>query len=199
MNASFKKRCISYLIDLIIIGLLLGIIMGIKEKDEKVSGLRSDLNIVTELYGNNEIKFPEYFERSTMISQQIDQECVIYTIFNIVFILGYFVLIPYFWNGQTVGKKIMNIKVVSSVSEKASLVQYLIRNSICNGLGYMILILLFLYLLPNKMYFAFEAILSFIQIILVIICIFMILYRKDKKGLHDILSGTSVKMKEVNL
>ena len=85
----------------------------------------------------------------------------------------------------------MKIKVMSEEDEKVTIVNYLIRNLI-NGLGHVILILLFLYLLPNKMYFAVQLILSFIQIILVMTSIYMILYRKDKRGLHDVFSGTKV-------
>ncbi len=192
MKAGLKKRLIAYLLDLLIVGLLLGIIISVKEKDQKVMQLRSDLNIVNEVYASKEMKFGEYFDRYTTINQQIDQECIIYMIFNILFILSYFTLLPYFWNGQTLGKRLMKIKVSSSTEEKVTIVNYLIRNSIINGLGYMLLMLLVLYLLPNKMYFIFSSILSFIQLILVIISVSMILYRKDKRGLHDILSTTKV-------
>lgn len=192
MKAQIKQRVFAYLIDLIIIGLLLGIVMAVKEKDEKVMQLKSDLNIVGELYASNEIKFQDYFERATVINQDIDQECVIYSIFNIIFVLGYFVVLPFFWNGQTIGKRVMKIRVSSFNEKKISIIDYLIRNTIFNGLGYMILMLLFLYLLPSKMYFVIGLILSFLQITLVIISVCMILYRRDKRGLHDILSGTKV-------
>lgn len=192
MEANWKQRMIAYVIDLLIVGLLLGMIITMKEKDEKVMQLRSDWNIVSELYGSGEMKFLDYFERATLISQEIDQECAIYSIFNICFILGYFVLLPLLWHGQTLGKRLMKIQVVSANKEKLTVMNYLIRNIILNGLGYMILVLLFLYILPNKMYFVIESIFSFIQIALVIISIFMVLYRKDKRGLHDILGGTKV-------
>lgn len=192
MEANWKQRMIAYVIDLLIVGLLLGMIITTKEKDEKVMQLRSDWNIVSELYGSGEMKFLDYFERTTLISQEIDQECAIYSIFNICFILGYFVLLPLLWHGQTLGKRLMKIQIVSASKEKLTIMNYLIRNIILNGLGYMILILLFLYILPNKMYFVIESIFSFIQIALVIISVFMVLYRKDKRGLHDILGGTKV-------
>ena len=184
MRIGLKKRLLAYVIDLLIIGLCFGPIVMSKEKDENLMKLRSELNIVNELRANKEYKASEHFERYTVITQQIDQECII-------FILGYFTILPYFWNGQTIGKRVMKIKVMSEEDEKVTIVNYLIRNLI-NGLGHVILILLFLYLLPNKMYFAVQLILSFIQIILVMTSIYMILYRKDKRGLHDVFSGTKV-------
>jgi len=191
MRIGLKKRLLAYVIDLLIIGLCFGPIVMSKEKDENLMKLRSELNIVNELRANKEYKASEHFERYTVITQQIDQECIIYKVLNIIFILGYFTILPYFWNGQTIGKRVMKIKVMSEEDEKVTIVNYLIRNLI-NGLGHMILILLFLYLLPNKMYFAVQLILSFIQIILVMTSIYMILYRKDKRGLHDVFSGTKV-------
>ena len=192
MRAGISKRIIAYLIDILIILFTIGIVVNVKEKDKQVMQLRSDLNIVNELYVSGEIKFPEYFERWTVINHQIDQECVIYSIFNILLFLIYFVLLPYVWNGQTIGKRIMKLSIVSSNGEKVTIVSYLIRNMLFNGLAQMILMLLFLYLLPGTMYFIFSSILTFIQLILVIVSISMILYRRDKRGLHDILSGTKV-------
>lgn len=194
MKAGTKKRMLAYIIDILIILFTIAIIVNVKEKDKTVMQLRSDINIVNELHANHEIKFSEYFERWTMINQQIDQECVIYFIFNILLILVYFVLLPYVWNGQTIGKKLMKIKTASTDGTKVTIVEYLIRNMLVNGLGELILILLFLYLLPSTMYFIFSSILTFIQLILVIVSISMILYRKDKRGLHDILSNTEVVM-----
>ena len=192
MRVKTTKRVLAYFIDIMIIFFAIGVIVNVKEKDKTAMQLRSDIEIVNELYANGEIKFHEYFDRWTVINQQIDQECVIYLIFNILLILIYFVLLPKVWNGQTIGKKILKLKVVSNTGEKVTIVQYLIRNMLLNGLAQMILLVLFLYLLPNSMYFIFSSILTFIQLILVIISSFMVLYRKDKRGLHDIFSGTNV-------
>jgi len=192
MKAKTTKRIFAYFIDVMIILFTIGIIINVKEKDKTVMQLRSDIQIVNELYANGEIKFQEYFDRWTTINHQIDQECVIYFIFNIILIFVYFVLLPYVWNGQTFGKKLLKLQVVSVNDEKVTIVQYLIRNMLLNGLAQVILLLLFLYLLPSSMYFIFSSILTFIQLILVIISVFMVLYRKDKRGLHDIFSGTKV-------
>lgn len=105
MEVKITKRMLAYLIDIMIILFTIGIIVNVKEKDKTVMQLRSDIQIVNELHANGEIKFQEYFDRWTVINQQIDQECVIYLIFNILLILIYFVLLPKVWNGQTVGKK----------------------------------------------------------------------------------------------
>ena len=118
MRIGLKKRLLAYVIDLLIIGLCFGPIVMSKEKDENLMKLRSELNIVNELRANKEYKASEHFERYTVITQQIDQECIIYKVLNIIFILGYFTILPYFWNGQTIGKRVMKIKVMSEEDEK---------------------------------------------------------------------------------
>ena len=88
MRIGLKKRLLAYVIDLLIIGLCFGPIVMSKEKDENLMKLRSELNIVNELRANKEYKASEHFERYTVITQQIDQECIIYKVLNIIFILG---------------------------------------------------------------------------------------------------------------
>ena len=192
MEYKTSKRIIAYVIDFLIIILMIGVLVSMKEKDPKVIQQKKELGIVNELYVNHEIVFSEYFDQWTVINQQIDQECVIYFIFNILLIMIYFVALPYVWNGQTIGKKVMKIKVCSHSGKKITIVQYLIRNMVFNGLAQLILTLLFLYLLSSNMYFIFSSILTFIQLILVMVSISMILYRRDKRSLHDILSGTEI-------
>jgi uncharacterized RDD family membrane protein YckC len=54
------------------------------------------------------------------------------------------------------------------------------------------MVILLVYLLPSKTYFVIISITGFIQLTLVIISTFMVLYRKDKRGLHDLLGKTKV-------
>lgn len=195
MKASVKQRVIAYLLDLILIGLVFGLIGMIKGEDKKVLKLREELQIVEELYVDKQIEFDDYFERFSLINQQLEQESALYSIVNLIFIIGYLCILPYFWNGQTLGKRFMKIQIIPFKEEKVTLVSYLIRNIILNGLGYMVLYLAFLYVLPSQMYFIFQSILSFVQILLVIFSVSMVLYRRDKRGLHDIFSGTKVVVK----
>ena len=68
----------------------------------------------------------------------------------------------------------------------------LIRNIVINGLGSLLTSLVCIFILPGKLYFIVTSIFGIIQILLVIISGFMVLYRKDKRGLQDIFSKTKV-------
>jgi uncharacterized RDD family membrane protein YckC len=50
----------------------------------------------------------------------------------------------------------------------------------------------FIFILKGYSYFIFTSVLGFIQLLLLIISMLMILYRKDKRGLHDLMGNTKV-------
>ena len=49
-----------------------------------------------------------------------------------------------------------------------------------------------IYFVKYNIYFIISIFLTFIEFFIVIFTIFMVLYRQDKKGLHDILTKTKV-------
>ena len=115
-----------------------------------------------------------------------------YSVINAVMIFIYFIFIPYFFDGKTVGKKILKIKTVRNDKECLSLKNLVIKNMIDTGLMYMLFSLMLIYILPGYSYFIFVIALSILQISLIVASICMIIKRKDKRGLNDILSGTKV-------
>ncbi|EMI9085983.1 MULTISPECIES: RDD family protein [Bacillus] len=88
----------------------------------------------------------------------------------VVFILMaiYFILVPFIWNGVTLGKKITRIKLISLKSEKLTLQTLIIR--------------FFVLLLPNILLLGIP-----------ILCnVYMMLFRKDNCGFQDLITKTKV-------
>lgn len=88
----------------------------------------------------------------------------------VVFILMaiYFILVPFIWNGVTLGKKVTRIKLISLKSEKLTLQTLTIR--------------FFVLLLPNILLLGIP-----------ILCnIYMMLFRKDNCGFQDLITKTKV-------
>ncbi|BCB39069.1 RDD family protein [Bacillus cereus] len=91
----------------------------------------------------------------------------------VVFILMaiYFILLPFIWNGVTLGKKVTRIKLISLKSEKLTLQTLTIR--------------FFVLLLPNILLLGIP-----------ILCnVYMMLFRKDNCGFQDLIT----KMKVISL
>lgn len=92
---------------------------------------------------------------------------------GLVLAIGYFVYLPYRWDGQTVGRKVVGIKVVSTKSDKLSLEQLFVREVIFKFLWWTLTLGLG-----------------------VIIDWLMILIREDKCTIRDLVAGTAVELQD---
>ena len=52
-------------------------------------------------------------------------------------------------------------------------------------------------LLPKDLYLGFYSVINVLSSIFIIVCALMVLYRKDRRGLHDMIAGSFV-IKEEN-
>ncbi len=191
--ASFKERLGAYIIDVWIVFLVTSLIATFVDfNQDKVKVLNAEIDELTSRVLNNEISFDTYFGEYASIAQDIDRNNAIYNVVNAFVIIGFFIVIPYFNDGMSIGKRILKIKVVRDDGELLSLNNLVIRNFITTSLAYMLISLSLLYITPIMFYFWIILFLSFMQFLLVILSAFMVIYRRDKRGLHDMLAHTSV-------
>ena len=190
MEAKFSKRLFAYIIDIMLLSILLLLVNVIVPKNNNIKSLNVELDTLNEQYLNDEISFNKYLNDYSNISYDLDKQNVIYTIVNIVFVIVYFIIVPYFFNGKTLGKKVLKIKVTKE--NKLTITGLLIRNLIINGLAYMFISLLLLYILPAYSYFITTTILSLIQLVLMIIILIGLIKNNDNLVIHDKLSHTKV-------
>lgn len=190
MKSIAKKRFFAYLIDILILGVILSII-SIFQNNSNLTKLKKEWNLEINSYLNNEISTKELIYDYATISHDMDSENVLVSIVNGFFILIYFVIYPFFNNGQTLGMKRMKIKIQKDKGS-LSMNDLLIRNFIVNGLLTLLISLALIYILPSVAYFITISILNFIQFVLVIISAFMVIYRSDKKGIQDLITHSSV-------
>lgn len=187
MKSKLLRRILAYMFDMILLIMLVGIVSLIFQSDIENMIKSTNYNYVTGV-----IDFNTYMDKISALFQSQDKQRIIFYIINIIYIVGYFIVLPLYNNGSTIGQKITGIKVEASYNQKLTFKSLFIRNLVLNGLLYLVFVILFLYLLPPKPYFILISCVGFIQITLVIISIFMVLYRKDKRGIHDLLAKTKV-------
>ena len=191
--ANFKERLGAYIIDVWIVFLVTSLIATFVDfNQDKVKVLNAEIDELTSRVLNNEISFDTYFGEYASIAQDIDRNNAIYNVVNAFVIIVFFIVIPYFNDGMSIGKRILKIKVVRDDGELLSLNNLVIRNFITTSLAYMLISLSLLYITPTMFYFWIILFLSFMQFLLVILSAFMVIYRRDKRGLHDMLAHTSV-------
>ena len=192
MNKSnFSKRLVAYILDAIIVSLIFSVLtMFIKESNNLIN-LNNQLNTISENFINKTITMKEYFNQYSSIEYLVNKEMFLQNLFSLILMIGYFVILPYYYNGQTIGKKMMKIKIVKE-ADKLTINDLALRNLLANGIAMTFIELALIFLIKDTPYFITISILSFIQFLLVITSVFMILYRKDKKALHDIICKTLV-------
>ena len=190
MKAPLKKRMTAYLIDIIIIIVILGFI-GVFYKPDN-SNLQSNMDLITLEYASGEVTFGTYMTEMSSIYKQMDSNNIVLSFINLIFIVLYFIVFPCFNNGQTIGKKIMSIEVRAKSNKRLNFWHLLLRNLIINGLIYLIAVIICVFVVPSNIYFTVITILGIIQIGLILSSMLMVCYRKDRKGLHDLLAGTWV-------
>lgn len=188
------KRLVAYIIDFFIITLFMSLVSnsGILNKSfyqyndavERLNGLYKEVLELDEIDEKvNDIKTIVY---------DINSFGSLYFSLEVIVMIGYFVIFQYFNKGQTLGKKLMKIKILSKDDKELSLGNLLLRSMILYSLIVTILNMILIQITSVNTFYNLYTILGFINIIVTYVTYFMIIFRKDEKGLHDIIAGSKV-------
>ena len=190
------KRLFAYLIDIMIVGFVASALANIDvinpyineymESYEKFSEKLSSIN------GENA---NEVISSDAFILQY--KSTLKYSIYStgisfVCYIL-YFVGFQKWNKNQTVGKKLMKLKIINKDnSDNVNVWQYLVRTLILYNLIFGSINVCLSLWLNNKLFFPMSMIVSIIGYVITYLCYAMILFRKDGNGLHDLISKTEV-------
>ena len=158
---------------------------------------------IKEYYEDNKISQGEYKKIVNELNEDYSTIANNYTyklnklgsfnsIITLICTLLYFGLFQYLLKGQTIGKKILKLKVVSASNKKINILNYILRSLIVNdvllnGVG-----VIFLLTTSKKVYLQANNILGILISISEAIIIFLVVSRDDHRGLHDLLFNTQV-------
>lgn len=190
-SASFMKRAVAQLIDMFIVGIIIGIVT-IGFSSTRIEELEKESFTLMESYTSGDISTGDYVDSYMDIMYDINKTSVSSNLVYLVVCVGYFWIFQFMNKGASIGKKLMHIRVVSLDGSDISFLQMFVRSSIINEILPMSMLLILVMFSGGVTFFVGYSLISFIQNIFVIICIFMILYRSDKLGLHDMMSKSMV-------
>lgn len=193
-KAFFFPRLIAYIIDILIISFVLsGILMFVPKSDNYEKYLEEYEKIQTD-FMEEKITTDEYINYSIEVVHDLDYSNVLSMILETVIIIMYFVVFQCYNKGQTIGKKLMHIRVVSNDSEELNINHYIIRSIIINSLLLDILIIGMVLFMNKEIYYYSSFGLQGVQTILLIVSAFMMMYQKDGRGIQDYVAHTKVIM-----
>ena len=195
MKATFIQRFLAYIIDMVLIILIVNIVGSafnqkqLKELNKELNDKLSNVSSVEQFYDESS---EELLDELLDVQYRIDKASAPITAVNVVIGIGYFIIFQYMNNGQTLGKKILKIKVESEEKKKASILQITIRSLLINIIAFNLINVLSVAFLSKDLYLSINSITTLGQWIVLIVSALLVLYNKDKNGVHDMLAKTKV-------
>lgn len=190
------KRLLAYIIDILIVGFVASALANIDILNPYLDNYLESYESFNETLKNiNEENVIDMFYSAEFVNQYQNtlKYSVYFTGISFVCYLLYFVGFQKWNKNQTVGKKLMNLKVVNkNKKDDVKVWQYLIRTLIVYNLFFSGLNVCLALCFNTKLFFTLSLIVSIIGYVITYLGYGMILFRKDGKGLHDLLSGTEV-------
>ena len=198
MSKSTFRRLLAYIIDIIIVAVIASALSSVKIFNPRL-----------EKYGETYDGYMTFIEESLKDTSKLQDlqnspeyknyvyEIAYYglysSIITVIISFLYFVVFQYFTDGQTGGKKLLGIKIVSQKEDKKlSFGQLTIRACIINSVLINIITIICLVALSKASFTKAQNYIEIVEMAIVFISIGMLLYRKDGRGLHDMIAGTVV-------
>ncbi len=196
-KAYFFQRLIAYILDMFIVTLIVSLLSQPFIDLKTMNKLQEEESKVVEKYMKGDIKPETYVYQSMDINYQIARNNGAYSLISMAVIILYFVVYQFYNKGQTIGKKIMNIQIVKDDRTSLSIDDLIYRSLIINSLIFNLLTFALMTFASRTAYFYGAIILEVIQYIILIAIFFMAIFRKDGRGLHDLVAKTIVVKKEI--
>ena len=189
-NALFIQRLGAFLIDIIILAFAASLVSMPFINTDNTEKLQESIQELSKDYMNKEINSKTFMSEYSSIYFQLEKQQTPYLIGTVVLGIFYFIVLQYY-TGQTLGKKIFKIKIESN-RKHLNMNQMVVRGLLINSI--LLYIIQFAYLVfgNEQTFFYVVGSLELIQYSFMLVSAFMIMFRKDRLGLHDLICKTKV-------
>lgn len=138
-EAKPAQRLLAYIIDIIIMAIILVISYKIFSALSSHSYPKAEMDAMIDYVSENQItnisNYPGYNAVIESLSKWISAVILPMMLVYIVFIIGYFIVLPYFWGKQTVGRLITKVKMISQqTGQRPTVGQFAVREILVNSI-----------------------------------------------------------------
>ena len=195
-----QKRIMAYLLDVLLVYFLISAIISIRfinpTYEKYIESYEKYVDVMND-YSKGKITTEQYTELNIKNIINVTKYSVSSNIVIVLVLIGYFCVFQYFNNGQTLGKKIMKIKVVSIDNKKINFSNYLLRilpvqYIFIGSVMPIILNSIFVFIFNINYYVIINSVTTYSLFFISIVSLFMIIKRDDKRGIQDIIAKTKV-------
>ena len=197
MLGTFFRRVGAYFVDTFIVStivLFISMIPFLYPNRNAYVEKYEELATVSEKMLNQEMSEEEYREASIPIEYDLYRLNTNYVVIDLICVLLYFGVFQAFYHGQTLGKKLLRIRVVGKDGEPVSVWNFLLRTVILNNVLITIVLQIVIYVMSRDNFYDVYNNINLVGSIILYITLFMVLVRQDGRGLHDMVAGTKVEM-----
>ena len=193
IKALFSQRFVAFMIDLILVSFITSLVTAIIPTNSSIDKLYDQQVKIVKNYTARKITMQEYVNQLVDINYDIAKQTGIITLISIAISLLYYVLYVYKNDGQSIGKKMMKIRIQKKDKDKElTMNDLLFRTMILQGTLVSIIGFCTILFLDKDTYLATNSLLNLIQYSILIISFFLIAFTKERQGLHDMVAKTEV-------
>ncbi len=195
MQTTFFKRAFAYILDFVIISLfvsLLSFVPFLNPNRVQYSEKYNELLEVRDQYVDNKISQEEFEQAYKPIAYEIYRLNTNYVAIDLVCVMLYFGVFQYLFEGQTLGKKLFGLRVVSNNKNKLSMLNFILRAIVLCNVFVSIALQCIVHFMNAENYYPVYNNVNLVGTIILYIILFMVLVRQDGRGIHDLVGGTKV-------
>lgn len=186
------KRIIAFVIDIVIVSLVVSLInlLPLDPYKDKYKDAYEKYNEVVQKSAEDEKN--DYKNEIIELNYEVYKYRTYSSMFSATALILYFGVLPLVMNGQTLGKKIMKLRVVSNNEKKLNFWKYLIRIVILNNIWLSLINIGAVYVVSGVKFYYVTYVISMLSSLIYMLNLIMVMFRKDNRGLHDMVAGTKV-------
>lgn len=186
------KRIIAFVIDIVIVSLVVSLInlLPLDPYKDKYKDAYEKYNEVVQKSTEDEKN--DYKDEIIELNYEVYKYRTYSSMFSATALILYFGVLPLVMNGQTLGKKKMKLRVVSNNEKKLNFWKYLIRIVILNNIWLSLINIGAVYVVSGVKFYYVTYVISMLSSLIYMLNLIMVMFRKDNRGLHDMVAGTKV-------
>ena len=194
VKAKFIYRLIAFIVDIMFVYFITTLVSYpfIASKADNLEKISNQASEVVEQFGAGEITMNGYINETASLSFESAKIQGISILITVLVSIIYFVVFQYNNKGQTLGKKLMKIKV-NSLNGDLTMNQLVVRSLLVNSiLLNMIQVIIVSFINDSMAYFYVDLFFESVQYLFIFISVILIMFSKERRGLHDLIAKTEV-------
>lgn len=188
----FVNRLLAFIFDIFLVSIIASFISMPFLDYDSIDNLTENASQVLIDYSEGNMNEETYISSAGSILYRLAKKQGPLTLTVIFLNILYFVVFQFYNKGQTVGKSLLKIKIVSNDSKNLTMDNYVYRALLINSILADMIVFAFMVFLSQELWLNSVVIFVVINYMILFICGLMVILNKDGRGLHDLVGNTKV-------